>query len=142
MANVHLLRRWATFNAVGAMGVAVQLGVLAALVRWVGLGYLAATAIAVEAAILHNFVWHQRWTWRDRPATTARAITGRLARYHLTNGAISLAGNFAFMAALTGVLGLDPVLANAAAIASCSLINFAAGTALVFRPLALRPGPN
>ena len=23
--------------------------------------------IAVEAAVLHNFGWHERWTWRDRP---------------------------------------------------------------------------
>ena len=27
----------------------------------------------VEAAILHNFAWHQRWTWRARPASTSRA---------------------------------------------------------------------
>ena len=25
-----------------------------------------ATALAVEAALLHNFVWHQQVTWRDR----------------------------------------------------------------------------
>ena len=28
--------------------------------------YLMATLVAVEAAILSNFVWHYRWTWRDR----------------------------------------------------------------------------
>ena len=25
-----------------------------------------ATALAVETAILTNFFWHERWTWRDR----------------------------------------------------------------------------
>jgi putative flippase GtrA len=133
MANVQVVRRWATFNAVGVMGAAVQLGVLAALVHWGGLNYLAATAIAVETAVVHNFVWHERWTWRDRRATTARSITVRLARFHATNGAVSLAANLAFITVLTGILTLDPVLANAAAIAGCSLINFAASATLVFR---------
>jgi putative flippase GtrA len=133
MGDVHLLRRWAAFNFVGAIGVAVQLGMLAALVRWGELNYLAATTLAVEAAVIHNFVWHQRWTWRDRPATTAREVTARFIRFHLTNGAISLAGNIVLMTALTGILGLDAVLASAMAIASCSLLNFAAGTTFVFR---------
>jgi len=50
-----LLIRWLKFNAVGALGVGVQLGTLAALTNGVGLDYLAATALAVEAAVLHNF---------------------------------------------------------------------------------------
>ncbi|HSL20623.1 MAG TPA: GtrA family protein [Vicinamibacterales bacterium] len=133
MAHVHLVKRWLTFNAVGAMGVAVQLAVVAALARWGGLNYLAATAIAVEAAILHNFVWHQHWTWRDRRVTTARSIAVRLARFHVTNGIVSIAGNLAFATVLTGIFRFDPVVANAAAIAACSLVNFAASTTLVFR---------
>ena len=50
----------------GLIGFALQLGVLALLLR-LGLHYLAATALAVELAVLHNFAWHERWTWRDRP---------------------------------------------------------------------------
>jgi putative flippase GtrA len=64
---MQLFTRWAAFNAVGLAGVAVQLACLALLVH-AGSHYLAATALAVEAAVLHNFLWHQRWTWRDRPA--------------------------------------------------------------------------
>jgi dolichol-phosphate mannosyltransferase len=127
-----------TFNAVGGVGVVVQLGVLGALVRWTGLHYLAATAIAVELTLLHNFVWHQRWTWRDRPARSRRFVLDRLIRFHLLNGAISFGGNMAVMAVLAGRLGLDPLLANAAAIVLCSLVNFAAGDRLVFRVFAIQ----
>jgi len=45
--------RWLKFNAVGAGGVAVQLAFLALLVR-LGVHYLLATALAVEAAVLQN----------------------------------------------------------------------------------------
>lgn len=128
-----LFRRWVAFNAVGALGVALQLGLLALLVHGVGVHYLLATVVAVEATILHNFAWHQRWTWRDRrPVSRLDAVT-RLARFHVLNGSISLVGNTIAMAVLTGRAGIEPVVANLAAIALCSLANFAATERLVFR---------
>ena len=52
------LRRWLKFNAVGAIGIVVQLAALAVLKGLLRLPYLTATALAVETAVLHNFVWH------------------------------------------------------------------------------------
>ena len=112
---------------------AVQVGAVALLIHVLHVAYLPATVVAVEAAILHNFYWHQRWTWRDRPAGSWRAAAGRLGRFQLLNGTISLAGNVAVIALLTGVLGVHPVLASIAAIAVCSLVNFGASHSLVFR---------
>ena len=54
------LVRWAKFNVVGAMGMMVQLGSLAVLNRWLGGHYLAASTVALELAILHNFTWFMR----------------------------------------------------------------------------------
>lgn len=127
------LRRWTAFNAVGAAGIAIQLGALAVLVHLLGVPYLVATIVAVETAVLHNFYWHQRWTWRDRPAASWPSAMRRLGRFHLLNGSISHLGNVAVTALLTGLLDVDPVAANAAAIAACSLVNFAASESLVFR---------
>ena len=52
------MTRWLKFNAVGVLGAGVQLCVLAALHRW-GVHYLLATALAVESAVLHNYLWHR-----------------------------------------------------------------------------------
>jgi hypothetical protein len=41
-------------------GVGVQLAVLAAMKSVQHLNYLLATALAVEAAVIHNFLWHER----------------------------------------------------------------------------------
>jgi len=119
------------FNLVGVTGACVQLVTLAALTAC-GLHPVPAAALAVEAAVLHNFLWHQRWTWRDRPARSRRQVAARLTRFHLLNGAISLVGNVAIMAILTGRFLLHPVVANLVAIVACSLINFAASETLVF----------
>ena len=131
-----ILNRWIAFNGVGALGIVVQLGALAILVRQFGVPYLLATALAVELTVLHNFVWHQRWTWRDRRSDSRLDLALRLWRFHVINGFISLAGNLAIARILTGEFGADPLASNIAAILVCSMLNFAASELLVFRRLA------
>jgi putative flippase GtrA len=58
-------KRWCKFSLVGAVGIGVQLAALAGLTV-AGLQFLLATALAVEAAVLHNFGGHQHFTWRNR----------------------------------------------------------------------------
>lgn len=135
MAETLLVRRWFAFNGVGLIGIGVQLAALALLTRTAGLHPVVATAIAVEAAILHNFLWHQRWTWRDRPTVAPGSTAARLARFHALNGVISLAGNVGIVALLTP-LGIPTVTASAIAIAVCSLVNFMASERIVFRTAA------
>ena len=128
-----LAGRWAAFNIVGAIGVIVQVAAFACLVRVCHWHYLSATAAAVEAAVVHNFVWHQCWTWSHRPARSPRVVAARFLQFQLLNGGISLAGNLALMRLLTGALGVDPIPANIAAICLCASLNFAASELIVFR---------
>jgi putative flippase GtrA len=137
MRENGLLQRWIRFNGVGAIGIAVQLAVLAWLVRSGSVHYLWATIIAVEAAVLHNFVWHDCWTWRDRPSGSANGMLTRAARFHLWNGAISLVGNVVLMRVLTGSLNADPVAANIMAIIVCSIANFTVSELYVFKRAVL-----
>src|SRR4026209_1474299 len=121
-----LVQRWIAFNGVGGLGIAVQLGVLTLLLRQVDVPYLFATALAVECAVLHNFVWHQRWTWCDRPITSIRALGARLWRFHALTGFFSLLGNVAIARLLTGEYHVEPLASNITAIMVCSMVNFAA----------------
>ena len=125
----RLLYRWFRFSAVGAGGILVQAATLAVLLRVAGLHYLAATAIAVEASVLHNFVWHRRWTWGDRRGVNTSAM---LLRFNLTTGVMSIIGNLVLMAVLVTGAGLPPFAANMVTIAICSLINFALSDRFVF----------
>jgi putative flippase GtrA len=128
-----LVGRWLKFNLVGAIRIAVQLAMLSLLVSGLGRHYMAATAIAVETAVLHNFVWHERFTWNGRGKRGVSGMLARLARFHLGNGFVSIAGNLLLMRLLAGWLGWPYLAANAAAIAVCSLANFALGEWFVFR---------
>ncbi len=122
-------RRFVRFSAIGAGGVAVQAATLAILLRVTGMHYLAATMLAVEAAILHNFAWHRRWTWADRPASR---VVLTLLKFNATTGAASLIGNIVLMFLFVGVLNLNPQVANLITIAVCSLLNFALADRFVF----------
>jgi putative flippase GtrA len=126
-------RRWLKFNAVGALGFVVQLGALAILVSGFRVNYLWATALAVELAVLHNFVWHERFTWKDRAGVSRPEVLARLLRFHLSNGLISIAGNVLLMRLLAGALHIPYLAANVASIALLSLLNFAASHTFVFR---------
>lgn len=127
-----LLWRALKFYSVGAGGTVVQLASLVALREFLGLDYLVATALAVELSVLHNFAWHERFTWRDRPSRCARQVFARLFRFHFTTGALSLAGNLLLMRVLVGSVHLPYVLANLLAIAACGLLNFLVSDRWVF----------
>ena len=66
MTRMDMIARWGKFNLVGAVGMAVQLGALALINRLAPGHYMVATAAAIEITLLHNFVWHLHYTWRDR----------------------------------------------------------------------------
>ena len=116
--------RWLKFNFVGGIGIGVQFAALFLLKGVLHLNYLAATAIAVELAIVHNFVWHERFTWRDRFRPSWRGSLPRLARFNLSTGTISILGNLGLMKMLVGQGHMHYLCANAIAIAMCSLANF------------------
>ena len=128
------LLRWCKFNLVGGIGIAVQFTALFLLKEVVHLNYLAATAIAVETAVVHNFVWHEQFTWADRTEVdrTRRRWLHRLLRFNLSNGAVSILGNLALMRLMFGQAHLNYLVANALAIALCSLANFLLSEAWVF----------
>ena len=127
--------RFVRFNAVGAIGIGVQLGALALLKSGLGLHYLLATALAVEAAILHNFIWHVKWTWRDRSTHEPLSVhLSRLWKFHLGNGAVSLVVNLVLMRLLTGSFGMHYMVANIIAIAVGGVANFLVSERMVFLP--------
>jgi len=142
---------WIKFNVVGVLGFALQSSALFVLTRAAPrFGYLAATAVAVELAVLNNFLWHQRWTWNDRPTTTKKETLRRLAKFNVTTGTVSIAGNLALMNILVGRFGLPIIGANLASVVTCSILSFILADRIAFglddsstsEPRAVATGPT
>lgn len=127
---MNALIRWGKFNLVGVMGMAVQLSALAVFNRVSAGHYLWATAAALEVTLVHNFVWHLHYTWRDR--RDEASMPGQCVRFHLANGVVSLVGNLLLMRMLVEGARMPVLPANFIAIVCCSVVNFALGDQWVF----------
>jgi putative flippase GtrA len=127
---MNTLLRWGKFNLVGAMGMGLQLALLALFNRWTAGHYLYASAAAIEFTLLHNFVWHLHYTWRDRRdgATQLR----QFVRFHLSNGFVSMLGNLTLMRLLVHEARLPLLVSNVIAIVCCSVANFCLGNKWAF----------
>jgi putative flippase GtrA len=123
------LARWA---AVSVLGFGVQTAVLLLLVHAAGLHYLPATALAVTLAIVHNFLWHERWTWADRPADRGGTRLARFARFTGLAALVSLAGGVALVALFVEWLHVPLAAANLATVVVLGLVNFAGAEWRVF----------
>jgi putative flippase GtrA len=126
------LLRWLKFNFVGGIGIVVQLAALALFRSALHLNYLLATALAVEIAVIHNFLWRERFTWKDRPSAHRLQSLTRFAKFNATNGSVSIAGNLLIMRALVGQFHMNYMLANLIAVTICSFVNFLLSDWVVF----------
>jgi putative flippase GtrA len=122
--------RFVRFNTVGILGAAVQFLTLRFFLRNLGMQYVVATALAVEIALLHNFCWHEMWTWKSLPS---RGWPARLMRFQLANGAVSIVSNAVLTFAFHEYIGLAVLTANVAAMVMTALLNFRLARTWVFR---------
>ena len=129
--GLPLRSRVARFALVGLWGLLVQMLVLEALTRLTVLDYRIAAVLAVEAAVLHNFVWHERWTWKVPKGVGSRLR--RAARFHSTTALLSILGNVLLMTLFVEALGWPVLLASLAAVAVLGIANFRAADSWVFR---------
>lgn len=128
-------RRIGVFNLVGTGGFLVQMATLAVLTRVFGWNYAAATVVAIELAILHNYWGHCRWTWADRLAVPRNRVA-HLLRYQTVKSAI-LAMNLGVTMALVSSVRLPPEVANLCAVGVCSAFSYVLSDRLLFRQTTL-----
>jgi putative flippase GtrA len=125
--------RFGRFSLVGFIGAILQLTLVWLLTKSFGVLSTVATLVAVEITILHNFTWHERFTWSNRGPNSKRQLARRLWRFHAGNGLVSLAGNTMLMYCLVERLKTHVLPAAMGAIVLCSLANFLIADRWIFR---------
>jgi len=123
-------QRLPQFLLVGAMGALVNCTALWVLVRYAHWHYLLAGAAAIQLAVLHNFIWHDHWTFKRHRGKDPRLA--RLGRYELS----TLAGLLLNWIMLWVFVdwGRWPLLfANLCGIATGTLLNFSLSKLWIWR---------
>src|SRR5687767_3249991 len=128
-----IAKKWLRYNAIGVMGVGVQLSVLIALKTMFDLNPFVATFFAIQCALIHNFFWHQRWTWRGTATAGKGASFRRFLRFTSSSGTISTLGTIGFTALLLQAVNLPYIVCNVMAIGACNIANFLFSHNFVFQ---------
>lgn len=89
-----------------------------------------ATVVAVEAAIISNFTWHERWTFRDRAQSKPRFL--RFAQFNVTSIGSPII-SVATVNILTPAFGVSPYITNSLGIALGLIWNWLWNTQLVWQ---------
>ncbi|WNE97436.1 GtrA family protein [Streptomyces luomodiensis] len=113
------------FAVVGGGGVLVNTVVLFVLYHWAGLPLLAASSIAVEIAVVHNYLLNDRWTFAVRTPSLRRFI-----KFNVTVLG-GLAVNVFIVWSLVRA-GMHLLMANCLGIAAAFAVNFASSTGWVW----------
>lgn len=114
-------REFIKYCFVGASGVFVNMGVLVILTRFFHLAIEYASPIAIETAIISNFVLNNIWTFRSRTVETS--LIKRFIRFHMV---ALTAGLVNYTTLLFLVYGLDllDIIANLIGIAAAMMVNY------------------
>ncbi|GGE24459.1 hypothetical protein GCM10011390_49850 [Aureimonas endophytica] len=115
------------FLVVGALSTVINYGVFYALLL-VGTDYILAAAIGFLTGVAAGYGLNKRWTFGVSAPSSLRLVVS----YWLVYG-ISLVCGLLFIRGLVEFLGIDPRLANLAAIVLTTCTNFLGTRFLVFR---------
>ncbi len=137
-----IARRFGRFSLVGLMGAGLQVLLILLFTKQLDISAALATSMAVEITIVHNFMWHEHFTWTGRGHRGTREVAVRLWRFHVGNGLISLAGNTVLMYWLVERLQVPVVPATLGAIGTLALVNFFIAERWVFADALSRDGSN
>ncbi len=132
--SLWLFSRFIRFGFVGLTGLFVDMSTFYLLWTSVGLGLTTSNSIAVELAIINNFLWNDLWTFGDisRKQRGWRQRGKRLLKFN----AICLLGlvlNTLIVNFLFNILDVNPYVAKLVAIAIVTFWNFWVNVKLSWR---------
>lgn len=93
------------FGIVGLTGIVINLGILYLLVEYASLNKDLASPIAIEVAILNNFIWNDLWTFRSNENGKLSSGWQRLVAFNIVSAG-GAAINYGIFLVLTAVFGV------------------------------------
>lgn len=128
----NLPKRFITFSFVGVSGILVNQGILFYAHESLQVPLAFASLVAIQVAIINNFIWNRQFTWTDRPMQGFQAVKRGLIKFTLVSW-VAGALNWVVLLLLTELLEIHYMLANLAAILVASVLNYFLNDLWTFR---------
>jgi len=118
---IYGFKEFIKYCFVGALGAFVNMGLLILLTRFFQMTIEYASPIAIETAIISNFIFNNIWTFSSR--TEKAAIMTRFFRFHMVALTAGLV-NYIVLLILVYALGMLDIIANIIGIVSAMMVNY------------------
>jgi dolichol-phosphate mannosyltransferase len=115
--------RFAKFLLVGLSGTLINTGLLWLLTEYAGLFYIVSSGIAIELAIISNFVMNNFFTFSDRRSSRLSVFFLRLLNYNLIS-LIGLGINIGLLWLLTEIAGIYYLISQILGIICVTLFRY------------------
>ena len=109
------------YIVVGSSGFLVNMGIFVLLTRIFLFSVEIASPIAIESAIISNFILNNFWTFRSRTVETS--LLKRFVRFHMVALTAGLV-NYATLLIFYYALGFMDIIANTLGIIAATMVNF------------------
>jgi putative flippase GtrA len=111
------------FSIVGGIGAGINTGFLWVLTAVGGLFYLVSAVVAIEIAILMQFLMNDRWTFRETKTQHLEQFIKRIFKSNVWRSG-GLAVNIGVLYLLTEYMGMYYLLSNIVGIICAFLLNY------------------
>lgn len=130
MSNPEAFRQFVKFAMIGGLNTAVHYLIFLVLFRFVGIYYIAASAIGYCAGITNSYFFNRRWTFRSEETRQG----GEFGKFTLVNVA-SVAVNLWVLQYCVGQLMMRPEFGQIGAIGFSMVTNFIGNKFWTFRKM-------
>jgi dolichol-phosphate mannosyltransferase len=118
------LSRFLKFCLVGASGYLVNMFFLWLFYGKLRMFLLLSSFLAIQIAILNNFLWNDKWTWREKREPGAKPFFKRLAKFAMASDFVSAPVNLLGVWIFLNLLEWHYLFSNFLAISLGVILNF------------------
>jgi dolichol-phosphate mannosyltransferase len=132
-AKVPTVFRGTKFLLVAWLGMFVNTGYLYLFKGVLGIRIIPASLMAIEIAIIHNFIWFRHWAWKDRQQKYHQPFFKQLFKYNIATGLVDLFSNVTILWVLSTFFHVHYLLANICGMIAGPFIKFWLNDKFIFR---------
>jgi dolichol-phosphate mannosyltransferase len=118
--------RFLKFCLVGASGVLVNMFFFWLFYKKLGIFSLFSSFLAIQIAVLNNFLWNDKWTWREKRKPGIEQFFIRLGKFALSSNLTSASANLLGVWIFLNLLGWNYLVSNLLGIGLGVILNFLA----------------